>query len=1074
MSDTLYLSLWYPNLRLTALPDKLTAVLDAFAAHGGEARVYSATVWPVSWSESPVFEQVYGRRIGAASDGTAKLGAEPRLAVEEALELLHDDFAYEFQIGWSLWELENTPVEAGSSTSLRFAQDDSGIVGLDPRWVREPRMVRVTGFGPLFEDGAYEADGHIRIDFGSDTPFLEEDLELDSVAARHVEENVRQLVELTAAVEKASGATARLLWSELGKPGAAASSATDDAAQGDELTVRFTIERMRALVVAAGVLLVAALVIFLAVGKWKNPFNRRDLPQRLGIEIQSDSGGVTYTQAHGGHTLFKIHASKVVQLKKGNALLHDVKIELYGADGSSVDRIEGAEFEYDQKSGTAIAAGQVEITLMRPGVAPAVAPKAAAGPAVGGKLKGAPVASAVEAAAQGEVQVKTSGLTFDQKSGVATTSQHVDFSMVQGSGSSMGATYDSQQGMLVLDRAVELSAQRGPQTVQIHAQHAEFERTSQVCRMRAATAAYQGGDAVAGDAKILFREDGSAVRLDAMNGFTLTTATGGSVKAPSGHMDFDERNQPRHGRLEGGVTIDSTSQTGTGDGLRRRQLHGSAPTADLEFNAQGKLRHARLERGVAMDSEEQSEQKGQKQQLNRHWRSPIADIDFRDSGQGQVEPRTVHGTGGVVVTGESQRGTAAATESRLSADTLTGEFGPGSVLAAMNGVGRASIEETTETGTRQATSGDRLEAHFAAPADTGEKPGAKPSTVRGPGGAAQIESATIEGHVLLTQAPVSKPGAPPPSPLRATAGRADYEATGQWLHLTLSPRVEDGALQLTGDKVDVSRASGDAFAHGNVKASWTDAGARNDGRKGNAALGGQGPAHVVAAEAQLHQLTGEATFRGQARLWQQANSVTAPVIVLDRVRQTLVARATDFAEPVRVVLVTTAGQASGTDPGKRAGKEQQKSDQPAVIRARGGDLKYSDAERKAVLHGGVLGAVTAETGTAISVSNELEITLLPGGNHAGKDGVQAQVDHMTARGHVMLTSEGRRGTGEQLVYTGATGEYVLTGTASNPPKMSDPERGTVTGEALIFHGRDDSVTVEGGGRKTMTQTTAPK
>ena len=89
--------------------------------------------------------------------------------------------------------------------------------GLDARWAREPRLVRVTGFGPLFEEGTYEADGHIRIDFGSDTPFLEEDLELDSVAARHVEENVRQLVELTAAVEKASGATARLLWSELGE-----------------------------------------------------------------------------------------------------------------------------------------------------------------------------------------------------------------------------------------------------------------------------------------------------------------------------------------------------------------------------------------------------------------------------------------------------------------------------------------------------------------------------------------------------------------------------------------------------------------------------------------------------------------------------------------------------------------------------------------------------------------------------------------------------------------------------------------------------------------------------------------
>jgi hypothetical protein len=189
MSDTLYLSLWYPNLRLAALPEKLTAVLGAFAAHGGEPRVYASTAWPVSWAESPVFQRVWG---------WGERGADPKLAVEDTLELLHDDYAYEFQIGWSLWELEADP-------------------GLDARWVRAPRLVRVTGFGPLFDEGTYEQDGHIKVDFGTDTPFLEEDLELDSAAARHVEENVRQLVALTAGVEKGSGATARLLWSDLGE-----------------------------------------------------------------------------------------------------------------------------------------------------------------------------------------------------------------------------------------------------------------------------------------------------------------------------------------------------------------------------------------------------------------------------------------------------------------------------------------------------------------------------------------------------------------------------------------------------------------------------------------------------------------------------------------------------------------------------------------------------------------------------------------------------------------------------------------------------------------------------------------
>ena len=826
---------------------------------------------------------------------------------------------------------------------------------------------------------------------------------------------------------------------------------------------------MRTLVLVAGVLLVGSLAVFLAVGKWKNPFNRRDLPQRLGIEIEQESNGVTYTQAHGGHTLFKIHASKVVQLRQGNhVLLHDVKIELYGADGSRVDRIEGDEFEYDPEKKTATAAGPVEITVMRPGVAPAIAPKAAAGKAAPENIKNKTLASAAETAARGQIHVKTSGLTFDEKSGVATTGEHVDFSMVQGSGSSMGATYDSQQGQLVLDRAVELTTERGGEPVQIHAQHAEFERDVKICHLHMTTANYQGGVATAGDAKILFREDGSAVRLDAVNGFALATATGGHVAAPTGSMDFNEHNQPRHGHLEGGVKMDSASRNGS----RSRQVHGSSPAADFDFTPRGELRHAHMERGVEMHSEDVSEAPGEPQRASRTWRSPVADVEFRDNGKGQAEPSAMRGTGGVVVMGENQRGKGAVVPSRLAADEVTGEFGPDHALTAMTGVGRASIEETTATGTRQTSTGDRLEAHFAAAAGT--KTGQKGSA----GGATQVQRAELDGHVVLTQTPTAKPGAKAEAPLRATSGRAVYEGAGEWLHLTLSPRVEDGGLQLTADKVDVSQESGDAFGHGNVKATWVDTGTA---RAGNGAsgpssmgLGGQGPSHVVAAEAQLHQASGEATFRGHARLWQQANSVAAPVIVLDRERQTLVARSTDAAEPVKVVLLSAGGaelgRAAGNDTGPNAGK----SAAPTVIRVRGGDLKYSDAEHKAVMHGGALGSVTAETGTATSVSNEVELLLLPPDNHAGKDGGAARVDRLTAKGNVKLNSEGRRGTGEQLVYTGETGEYVLTGTAAAPPRMIDPARGTVTGEALIFHSRDDSVSVEGGGRKTTTETTAPR
>jgi lipopolysaccharide export system protein LptA len=312
--------------------------------------------------------------------------------------------------------------------------------------------------------------------------------------------------------------------------------------------------------------------------------------------------------------------------------------------------------------------------------------------------------------------------------------------------------------------------------------------------------------------------------------------------------------------------------------------------------------------------------------------------------------------------------------------------------------------------------------------------------------------------------------------MRATAGQAVYEGAGEWLHLTQSPRITNGGLQIAADRIDVSQASGDAAAHGNVKATWFgnapgDAKPKNgtrgtSGGTASVSFGAQGPAHAVASDAQLDRGNGQVTFQGKARLWQQGNSIAAPVIVLDRTRQTLTARSANAAEPVQVVMVSAAALV-----GKDSAAEATK---PSVIRVRGGDLKYSSAERKAVVRGGTAGNVVASTAEANTTSSELELVLLPPGNHAGRDGTSAQVDSMTSRGHVVVSSQGRLGTGEKLVYSSDDGNYVLTGTAEAPPRITDPVRGTVTGEALVFSSRDDSISIEGGGRGTMTITSVPE
>jgi lipopolysaccharide export system protein LptA len=809
------------------------------------------------------------------------------------------------------------------------------------------------------------------------------------------------------------------------------------------------------MVLAAGVVLVVALCVFLGTSKFRNRFLARELPKRLGVDIRQEANGVTYSHALGAHSQFKIHASKAEQLKSGLILLHEVQIELFGEDGARLDRIEGHEFEYNDKSGTATAAGPVEITLMRPMVAPAIAPKANADKAITTKRLAKPLANAAQQAASGEIHVKTSGITSNWHTGVTSTDQRVDFSLKQGSGSSNGASFDSQHGTLILSRDVELTAARAGDMVRLHAQHAEFSRDELICNMSGATAEYRNGQASATTAKILFRQDGSAVRLDATSGLTLATNAGGHLAAPTGTLEFDEHNQPRHGHLEGGVRMDSVTST--------RQVHGTSPTAELEFSANGELRHAHLERGVDFVSDAKVQSANAKTaaapvQTSRRWRSPVVDIDFRDAGSGRVEPAGIRGSGGVVLTGDSQRGNAAPVPSRLAADDLSGQFGPDSTLLAMTGDGHASLTETTSTGATQTATGDRIEAHFS--------PGSGSGAGSTSGEGEQVQSAVLDGHIVLVQEPASKPGPRPQLPLRATAGKAIYESAGQWLHLTASPRVVDGGMQVTADKIDVSQQTGDAFAHGNVKATWLN---NSNARPVQSAaagdtmsFGGQGPAHAVAQDLQIQRATEIATFTGQARLWQQENSISAPAIVLNREQKTLVAHSTNSTDPVRVVMLSAAS----LDPTSTSATT--KSSTPSVIRVRGGQLTYSDADRKAVMVGGSFGPVVAETGTATSQSNQVELLLTPTGSRATRQG---QVDRMTASGQVMVSSQGRRGTGEQLTYSGNTGEYVLTGTPSNPPRINDPDRGAVTGEALIFHSRDDSVSIEGGGREARTETT---
>ncbi len=202
MADQLYLSLWFPNFRFDSLRGKLVSVLRQFAVISGDKRVSAATVFPISFNEAPVYQRIY------VNDARAQSGEDSIIenAVAEATEQLHDDMAYEFEMKWNLWTPE-------------ISQES---VALDTLWRPQPSIVKILGFGPEFDQATYEQNGHIRIDFGLDTPWVMEDTlgdeELDETAQKHIQQNVEMLLAFTLSVEKNSGISSRLLWTESGEP----------------------------------------------------------------------------------------------------------------------------------------------------------------------------------------------------------------------------------------------------------------------------------------------------------------------------------------------------------------------------------------------------------------------------------------------------------------------------------------------------------------------------------------------------------------------------------------------------------------------------------------------------------------------------------------------------------------------------------------------------------------------------------------------------------------------------------------------------------------------------------------
>lgn len=870
-----------------------------------------------------------------------------------------------------------------------------------------------------------------------------------------------------------------------------------------------TVERLRGWIVVLAGVLVAVILLFLGLAQWRTRHLGRDLPSGLGMQIQESTDGYTFSKSARGHTMFTLHASRTVQFRTNtHAELHDVSITIYAPNGAPADRIYGRTFDYDPSRGIAHAEGQVLIDLQG---------------AVGEGAASAP--DGREDDGKNILHAKTSDLYFNQNSGLATTTQRIEFRVAQAAGSALGASFDSSSGLLILDREVQFNSSFNGNPLTVEAAHGQFDRVAKVLDLWRSTVEYQDDRGSADYSKVYFRPDGSASSMEAQGHVKVLGPDGQQIASQAAHATMNERSQPLQVTLDGGLTCVQDNSL--------RSLRASAASGTLHFNGEQQLSLLQLRNAVSVEDRERSAAPAGSAPATRTLRASSVDVDFQPGQDGRPKARHILASGSARVATHTESPKQGAQDTSVEGDTLFATLSAEQTLSSLRGNGHTRLMLANADGARQSSTGDTLLLTFDPPSGAGagaNRGGRGPAANGGMGSAAnpdgsQLRSAVQEGNVTLIQDPSpdapgrALPAASPsgarsssgntpaqsaPSRATATARRLTYDARSQSVRLVGDPRMSDASGDLSAESIEFDRSTGDATAEGDVQATFRqDSGAQAIAFPGSANSSSD-PIHVVADRAHLDHGQGLTTFYGSrrkdARLWQDGNLIAAPVLELSRARQTLAAHGANVANSANGA---NGPAKSGDVTAIFSGQEKRPAQSPQTLSAglqsstvtvESGTLFYSAGQHVAVFAGGATAHVqfgilrsavmrlylvpasapaSGEQKTASSQARAAGPRESPPGQSSGQPSGQPaanQIDRIVATGSVVVEQPGRKATGQRLVYTEANGNCVLTGGPGALPRLMDEQHGTVTGASLIFNDRDDSVFVDGGDSKAATDT----
>jgi lipopolysaccharide export system protein LptA len=711
----------------------------------------------------------------------------------------------------------------------------------------------------------------------------------------------------------------------------------------------------------------------------------KNLPGKIGIDIQQTTEGFSLSKSEGGRTLFTIHAAKATQFKQGgHAELHDVNIIVYGRSSDRFDQIYGNDFEYDPQAGTVVAKGEVHIDLQ--------------GNAQGQKLED----QAMPHEMQNPIHLRTEGMTFNQKTGVAETEGAIEFRVPQASGTAHGATYDSKKNELSLHSDIDIHTE-GPQPTHIQAVRGAIAKEPRVMTME--TVQVEGGDRklLADHATVDLAADNSVQHVTATGNVRMSDSAGIQVRAPLAELNLGANNAVEKAHFSGGVDFQSTKQGASGHS--GEMLMSFAPPPKTKQKGSGTaalLQTIYAYQGAVLRRDPQQAGKNPQAFTITSNAMTFAINKGRLLNSAQTE-----GPGQVTMTAAAPKN--AGEKTVIDAQRFTAEFGDQNQLHTVHGTGAVRVVDRVPGQPDKLSTSNTMVAEFTPAGD--------------------VSRVVQEGNFRFNEGQSSKNE---PGGRTSFADRANYSLQDDSLTLQGNPRIVSGGMTVTADSIRLLRSSGEAFAQGNVKSTYSELKLQPNG----ALLATADPVHVTARAMNAKQLSGLAHYTGDARLWQNSNIVQAHTIDFDQKARTILAEG-DKRHPVSSVFmqVDAKGKAS-------------------TMLVTAPKLNYTDNERQARYSGGV----TAHGEDGVMTADHAEVFL--NAVSASRVGQPSQLDHITASNHVLVQQQERRAVGENLLYTAATGSFVMTGGA---PMLSDPVNGTVRGDSLTFFSHDDRVVVEGSG-----------